>query len=208
MVCKVACKKQTSINVQNSTLGLSKIICGLGDNHCRLVLSKINAGGMNIIQTILKISKLPLQYPTEENCSPVSFTFWYSLQDEFEAMTLELQQNWGRLIHGLFFQFIEGLIMKLKLPDLASFTAEEKESYRVYRIDISDALMYVFNLLNQTMLQFMADSVAWKMNQPDYNWREVEAILFCFYSIVESCDTEGDFIQKVTFFLKHVSKHI
>ena len=172
----------------------------MGDNHCRLVLSKINAGGMNIIQTILKISKLPLQYPTEENCSPVSFTFWYSLQDEFEAMTLELQQNWGRLIHGLFFQFIEGLIMKLKLPDLASFTAEEKESYRVYRIDISDALMYVFNLLNQTMLQFMADSVAWKMNQPDYNWREVEAILFCFYSIVESCDTEGDFIQKVFIF--------
>ena len=41
-------------------------------------------------------------------------------------MNLELQQNWGRLIHGLFFQFIEGLITKLKLPDLASFTAEEK----------------------------------------------------------------------------------
>ena len=46
--------------------GLSKIICGLGDNHCRLVLSKINAGGMNIIQMILKIAKMPLQYPTEE----------------------------------------------------------------------------------------------------------------------------------------------
>ena len=109
--------------------GLSKIICGLGDNHCRLVLAKINAGGMNIIQMILKIAKMPLQYPTEESCSPVSFTFWYSLQDEFEAMTLELQRNWGRLIHELFFQFVEGLIHKLKLPDLASFTAEEKETW-------------------------------------------------------------------------------
>ena len=47
------------------------------------------------------------------------------------------------------------------------------------------------------MLQYMADSVTLKMSQPNYNWREVEAILFCFYSIVESCDTEGDFIQKV-----------
>ena len=133
-------------------------------------------------------------------------------------MTLELQRNWGRLIHELFFQFVEGLIHKLKLPDLASFTAEEKEtwsncsilhekkssknhgkqeSYRVYRIDISDALMYVYNLLTGTMLQFMADSVGWKMAEPNYNWREVEAILFCFYSIVESCDTEGPFIQKV-----------
>ena len=65
---------------QEALLGLSKIICGMGDNHCRLVLSKINEGGMNIIQMILKIAKLPLQYPTEESCSPVSFTFWYSLQ--------------------------------------------------------------------------------------------------------------------------------
>ena len=111
---------------------------------------------------ILKITRLPLQYPTEEACSPVSFTFWYSLQDEFEAMTLELQQNWGRLVHTLFFQFIEGLIVKLRLPELSQFSAEEKESYRVYRIDCSDALMYVYNLLNQSMLQFMADSVAHK----------------------------------------------
>ena len=44
-------------------------------------------------------------------------------------MTLELQRNWGRLIHELFFQFVEGLIHKLKLPDLASFTAEEKETW-------------------------------------------------------------------------------
>ena len=65
---------------QDALLGLSKIICGMGDNHCRLVLSKINQGGMNIIQMILKIAKMPLQYPTEESCSPVSFTFWYSLQ--------------------------------------------------------------------------------------------------------------------------------
>ena len=49
--------------------------------HNVVYTSKINAGGMNIIQLILKISKLPLQYPTEESCSPVSFSFWYSLQD-------------------------------------------------------------------------------------------------------------------------------
>ena len=47
------------------------------------------------------------------------------------------------------------------------------------------------------MLQFMADIVQFKMNQGNYDWREVEAILFCFYSIVESCEPEGDFIRKV-----------
>ena len=47
------------------------------------------------------------------------------------------------------------------------------------------------------MLQFMADIVQFKMGQGSYDWREVEAILFCFYSIVESCEPEGDFIRKV-----------
>ena len=85
---------------------------------------------MDLIQLILKISKLPLQYPTEETCSPESFSFWYSLQDEFESMSFELQQNWGQLIHTLFFQLIDGLILKLHLPNLKHFTNEEKESYR------------------------------------------------------------------------------
>ena len=64
--------------------------------------------------------------------------------------------------------------------------------------------MYVYNLLTGTMLQFMADSVGWKMAEPNYNWREVEAILFCFYSIVESCDTEGPFIQKVQYYIQYI----
>ena len=89
--------------------GLSKIICGLGENHCRIVLSKIDHGGMEIIKMILKVTQMPLQYPTEESCSPVSFSFWYSLQDEFESMTMELQQNWGPLIHHLFFELIKGI---------------------------------------------------------------------------------------------------
>ena len=56
-------------------IGISKIICGLGENHCRLVLSKIDHGGMDIIRLILKVTQMPLQYPTEESCSPVSFSF-------------------------------------------------------------------------------------------------------------------------------------
>ena len=44
-----------------------------------------------------------------------------------------------------------GLITKLKLPDQKLLSSEEKESYRVYRIDISDTLMYIYNLLNQVL---------------------------------------------------------
>merc|ERR1712131_471815 len=91
-----------------------------------------------------------------------------------------------------------GLIAKLKLPDQKLLSSEEKESYRVYRIDISDTLMYIYNLLNQAMLQFMADAVCNVMAKANFDWRDVEAILFCFYSIVESCEPEGNFIRKVS----------
>ena len=46
-----------------------------------------------------------------------------------------------------------GLIAKLKLPDQKLLSSEEKESYRVYRIDISDTLMYIYNLLNQVLFE-------------------------------------------------------
>ena len=101
---KLKCVSEIIYNFE----GLSKIICGLGENHCRIVLSKIDHGGMEIIKMILKVTQMPLQYPTEESCSPVSFSFWYSLQDEYESMTMELQQNWGPLIHHLFFELIQG----------------------------------------------------------------------------------------------------
>ena len=47
-----------------------------------------------------------------------------------------------------------GLIAKLKLPDQKLLSSEEKESYRVYRIDISDTLMYIYNLLNQVLFEY------------------------------------------------------
>ena len=48
------------------------------------------------------------------------------------------------------------------------------------------------------MLQFMADAVCNIMAKENFDWRDVEAILFCFYSIVESCEPDGDFIRKVS----------
>ena len=50
--------------------------------------------------------------------------------------------------------YFSGLIAKLKLPDQKLLSSEEKESYRVYRIDISDTLMYIYNLLNQVLFEY------------------------------------------------------
>ena len=52
-------------------------------------------------------------------------------------------------VNASYYDMCSGLITKLKLPDQKLLSSEEKESYRVYRIDISDTLMYIYNLLNQ-----------------------------------------------------------
>lgn len=81
---------------------------------------------------------------------------------------------------------------------MSKWSAEEKEQYRVYRIDVSDTLMYIFNLLGPGMLQFLVDILVRQCSQmPNYDWGIVESLLFCFYSIVESCDAEGDFMTPV-----------
>jgi len=103
-----------------------------------------------------------------------------------------------RFIHTLFFTLVDKLVVKCKHPDMSKWSAEEKEQYRVYRIDVSDTLMYIFNLLGPGMLQFLVDILVRQCNQmPNYDWGIVESLLFCFYSIVESCDAEGDFMIPV-----------
>lgn len=65
------------------------------------------------------------------------------------------QQSWGPVIQRLFYQLVERLILKCKHPNMDKWSAEEKEQYRVYRIDVSDTLMYIYNLLNVHMLEYM-----------------------------------------------------
>ena len=66
---------------QETLLGLSKIICSLCENHTRLLLAKFDPFGIQLVQMVLSITSLELQYPTEEMASPISFSFWYSLQE-------------------------------------------------------------------------------------------------------------------------------
>ena len=79
------------------------------------------------------------------------------------------------------------------------WTAEEKEQYRVYRIDVSDTLMYIYNLLNINMLHYMVDLLRRQMAAAPNDWATVESLLFCFYSIVESCEERVEIILKDMF---------
>ena len=101
------------------------------------------------------------QYPVDETCSELTFSFWYALQvsdDENETnphahlqeeITSIDEEDKQTILMGLFRPYferlIEVLISKGQLPANENiFTSEDKESFRCYRVDITDTMVNIF----------------------------------------------------------------
>lgn len=103
------------------------------------------------------------QYPIDESCSELTFSFWYALQvrkenenfrireknltfclqeevtsiDEEDKQTILLE-----IFRPYFERLIEVLISKGQFPENESiFSSEDKESFRCYRVDITDTMV-------------------------------------------------------------------
>lgn len=102
------------------------------------------------------------QYPIDETCSELTFSFWYALQvgNVFESVThgfrclfafqeeVTSNDEEGKqmilfeLFRPYFERLIEVLIAKGQLPENDNiFTSEDKEAFRCYRVDISDTMV-------------------------------------------------------------------
>lgn len=173
-------------------LGLTKVVCGLAENHTKLILQNYaNVElGLGLILMVAECTAIDLQYPTEEQSSPITFTFWYSLQDEIRSLPPEAEAITFPRIQPIFLHLIETLIKKSKYPIDNShngWSSEEKEQHRIYRVDVSDSLMFVLEMLGPHMIQFLCNNFveAVQSTQPSA-WQDLEALLFGIYSVVES----------------------
>ena len=83
------------------------------------------------------------QYPVDETCSELTFSFWYALQEEVTSVDEEQKQaTLLEIFRPYFERLIEVLISKGQLPENESiFTSEDKESFRCYRVDITDTMV-------------------------------------------------------------------
>uniref|UniRef100_H2YAI7 Importin-13 n=1 Tax=Ciona savignyi TaxID=51511 RepID=H2YAI7_CIOSA len=185
----------------DTILGLTKLVCSLAENHTKFVLETFsdNSVGWGLTCFVMDCLVLNLQYPISENSSPISFTFWYSLQDEMQAVSTTQNAAVRQQLNNFFFQLITNLLSKAKYPkdnSYSDWTAEEKEQHRIYRIDISDTLMYLLEMLHIDVLYFIMRQLQTAIEQsaasPERPWHEIETCLFGIHSIVETLNESND----------------
>ena len=188
-------QKAVSDQDGDAILGLTKVVCSLAENFPKLIIETFHEQqyGMGVLCFVLDCCRVPLQYPTEEWSSPISFTFWCSLQDEIEALSSEERVSVCAHLNPYFYELVNCLLIKACYPkddSYSDWTAEEKEMHRVYRIDVSDALMYVLDLFGINLFLHLFNKLQISLQQatsdPEKQWHDIEVCLFGLHSVIES----------------------
>lgn len=154
-----------------------------------------------LVNQILMCSDKPGIYPVEESCSNLAMDFWYLLQDEVFSMqnTDEKLKCW-EYIKPLYAHLTRIFIRKAQQPDeltVDKFTSDDLESFRCYRQDISDTLMYCHDVLHGDILMILIgalqEAIVEVQNECQKkpkctSWTQLEAVIYCFHAIAEHID--------------------
>lgn len=138
-------------------------------------------------------------------------------------MGIEQGSNELQAIFRPFFaNLLEIFIVKLQLPDNYddSWSDEEKERLRCYRIDIGDTMVYMISVIGEIMLEFIIKRLMGVIETDQNNWKIQEALIYMLQSVVselnESCSPDFSYnndVYLVSFIdilpkIKYCNKHI
>ncbi|XP_052404857.1 importin-13 isoform X1 [Carassius gibelio] len=188
-------KKAVQDGDMETSHGICRIAVALGETHCRTLLEQVDhwQGFQALVSMIMSCTGTPGHYPVDETSSSLTLTFWYTLQDDVTSLDAERQTLYLQIYRPVYFQLVDVLLQKACFPrdeDYAGWSADDKEQFRTYRVDISDTLMYVYELLGPELLRNLYDklgSLLTDSTQPS-SWQDIEALLFGFQSIAETVD--------------------
>uniref|UniRef100_W5MXA0 Importin-13 n=1 Tax=Lepisosteus oculatus TaxID=7918 RepID=W5MXA0_LEPOC len=177
--------------------GICRIAVALGENHSRALLEQVEQwqGFLALVNMIMFCTGIPGHYPVNETTSSLTLTFWYTLQVgivswEFQAITApcKLQSKpcpYLYLVSILVFleQYTD---VKNSLMDLS----RSREQAHSTGVDISDTLMYVFEMLGVELLSNLYDKLGRLLTNTEQpsSWQHTEALLYGFQSIAETID--------------------
>lgn len=182
--------------------GLCRVMVASAENHPKLIVKMIQEEGekrelaLTILHTVIRFAFPPGQFPVDESCSDMSFTFWYMLQDElFECEEKEFKKL-VPVFQPLYYTLIQVLLAKVQYPEeqeFESWSKDEQEAFRCFRQDIGDTMMYAFNVVREPVLGFFCSTLAALIEQSKsqpIRWQTVEGIFFMFGSMAECVDLE------------------
>ncbi|XP_069366854.1 importin-13-like [Paralichthys olivaceus] len=175
--------------------GICRIAVAMGETHSRVLLEQVDHWQeyLALVNMILYCTGIPGHYPVTETTSSLTLTFWYSLQDDILSFEEEKQAVYLQVYRPVYFQLVDVLLQKSHYPSQEEFTSwssDDKEQFRIYRVDISDTLMYVYEMLGAELLSNLYDRLGRQLMDPQQStiWQDTEALLFGFQSIAETID--------------------
>uniref|UniRef100_A0A6Q2XHQ4 Importin-13 n=1 Tax=Esox lucius TaxID=8010 RepID=A0A6Q2XHQ4_ESOLU len=175
--------------------GICRIAVALGENHSRALLEQVEhwQGFLALVNMIMFCTGIPGHYPVNETTSSLTLTFWYTLQDDIMSFDSERQAVYLQVYRPVYFQLVDVLLHKAQFPsdqEYATWSSDEKEQFRIYRVDISDTLMYVYEMLGAELLSNLYEKLGRILTntEPASSWQHTEALLYGFQSIAETID--------------------
>uniref|UniRef100_A0A8D1ITB0 Importin-13 n=1 Tax=Sus scrofa TaxID=9823 RepID=A0A8D1ITB0_PIG len=185
--------------VQNGDMetshGICRIAVALGENHSRALLDQVEhwQSFLALVNMIMFCTGIPGHFPVNETTSSLTLTFWYTLQDDILSFEAEKQAVYQQVYRPVYFQLVDVLLHKAQFPsdeEYGFWSSDEKEQFRIYRVDISDTLMYVYEMLGAELLSSLYDKLGRLLTSSEepYSWQHTEALLYGFQSIAETID--------------------
>ncbi|XP_007468320.1 PREDICTED: importin-13 [Lipotes vexillifer] len=185
--------------VQNGDMetshGICRIAVALGENHSRALLDQVEhwQSFLALVNMIMFCTGIPGHFPVNETTSSLTLTFWYTLQDDILSFEAEKQAVYQQVYRPVYFQLVDVLLHKAQFPsdeEYGFWSSDEKEQFRIYRVDISDTLMYVYEMLGAELLSNLYDKLGRLLTSSEepYSWQHTEALLYGFQSIAETID--------------------
>uniref|UniRef100_A0A8C4GTV4 Importin-13 n=1 Tax=Dicentrarchus labrax TaxID=13489 RepID=A0A8C4GTV4_DICLA len=188
-------KKAAQDGDMETSHGICRIAVAMGETHSRVLLEQVEHWQeyLALVNMILFCTGIPGHYPVSETTSSLTLTFWYTLQDDILSFEEQKQAVYLQVYRPVYFQLVDVLLHKSHYPsqeDYASWSSDDKEQFRIYRVDISDTLMYVYEMLGAELLSNLYDRLGRQLMDPQQSavWQDTEALLFGFQSIAETID--------------------
>ncbi|EDO48216.1 predicted protein [Nematostella vectensis] len=204
--------------------GLCRVVTSVVETHTNLLLEPDTEErqqlAMQVVQITLECTNAPGWYPVDDQCSEMTFSFWYTLQDEICSKDPEPMMQLRAAYMPVFSTLTQVFLRKVQYPpetEWAQFSSDEKDQFRYYRQDVADTMikhqfdvtlstfgssMYIYCIMRDHLLhQLYSTLYSLLTNETPSSWQSVEATLYLVQSISENVEPEEESYMPAIFSL-------
>lgn len=200
--------KENNLN-EDVAFSIYTLLISSTECHSRMILSGITSDLPDhfelydhLVQEILLCTNKPGIYPIEESSSTLAMGFWYMLQDEVLSMeNISDKTKCLVVIRPVYAALVKILVRKSQLPADESrdkWCADDLETFRCYRQDIADTILFCHEVLHDEMLTIlgeMLDEALVAIQSSLDNWMQLEAVVHAFCALAAQVEDDQGYAQ-------------